>query len=48
MSMSISNLTRRFGQTEVLRGIDQADLEATLRVIQAFDDAGQVAPGGLA
>jgi len=33
---------------EVLRGIDQADLEATLRVIQAFEDAGQVAPGGVA
>ncbi|MDD2092071.1 MarR family transcriptional regulator [Pseudomonas guariconensis] len=33
---------------QVLRGIDQADLEATLRVIQAFEDAGQVAPGGLA
>ncbi|UBM25570.1 MarR family transcriptional regulator [Pseudomonas sp. p1(2021b)] len=29
---------------EVLRGIDQADLEATLRVIHAFEAAGQVAP----
>lgn len=28
---------------DVLRGIDQADLEATLRVIQAFEAAGQVA-----
>ncbi|MEB3902818.1 MarR family transcriptional regulator [Pseudomonas putida] len=27
---------------EVLRGIDQADLEATLRVIHAFEAAGQV------
>lgn len=31
---------------QVLRGIDHADLEATLRVIQAFEDASQVAPGG--
>ncbi|MFV3325704.1 MarR family winged helix-turn-helix transcriptional regulator [Pseudomonas sp. NY15372] len=29
---------------EVLQGIDQADLEATLRVIQAFETAGQVNP----
>lgn len=29
---------------EVLRGIDQADLEATLRVIHAFEAAGQVTP----
>ncbi|EKT4522407.1 winged helix DNA-binding protein [Pseudomonas putida] len=29
---------------EVLRGIDQADLEATLRVIHAFEAAGQVNP----
>lgn len=29
---------------EVLHGIDQADLEATLRVIHAFEAAGQVTP----
>ncbi|MEX5350781.1 MarR family transcriptional regulator [Pseudomonas juntendi] len=29
---------------EVLRGIDQADLEATLRVIHAFEAAGQGTP----
>lgn len=29
---------------EVLQGIDQADLEATLRVIQAFETAGQMNP----
>ncbi|HDS1734023.1 MULTISPECIES: MarR family transcriptional regulator [Pseudomonas] len=33
---------------EVLNGISEADLEATLRVIRAFEDAGQVTPGGLA
>ncbi|MCV9921536.1 MULTISPECIES: MarR family winged helix-turn-helix transcriptional regulator [Pseudomonas] len=33
---------------EVLHGISQADLEATLRVIQAFEAAGQVTPGGFA
>ncbi|MHC6223318.1 MarR family winged helix-turn-helix transcriptional regulator [Pseudomonas sp. X10] len=31
---------------EVLRGIDQADLEATLRVIRAFEDASQYASDG--
>ncbi|MBF8781616.1 winged helix DNA-binding protein [Pseudomonas fulva] len=33
---------------EVLGGIDQADLEATLRVIRAFEDASQPSPGDLA
>ena len=33
---------------EVLHGISQADLEATLRVIQAFEAADQVTPGGFA
>ena len=33
---------------EILQGIAPADLEATLRVIRAFEDAGQRTPGGLA
>ncbi|CAM3811867.1 Transcriptional regulator SlyA [Pseudomonas reidholzensis] len=33
---------------EVLQGISEADLEATLRVIRAFEAAGQVTPGGFA
>ncbi|MDR2308926.1 MAG: MarR family transcriptional regulator [Paucimonas sp.] len=31
---------------EVLHGIDRADLEATLRVIRAFEEAGLGTPGG--
>lgn len=33
---------------EILQGIAPADLEATLRVIRAFEDAGQRTPGSLA
>jgi MarR family transcriptional regulator, transcriptional regulator for hemolysin len=32
---------------EVLKDIDPADLEAALRVVRAFEDAGQGTPGGL-